>query len=457
MSGPPHCVELLITNIRYDYLVYYQIFSPDGAIESKCSFSEDDPFTGRAVAARITPPRTVQSIKRFLCKQEKISAVDDVDLLASALTGESKLSDQDRLQILSQDGPGSVADDPMALVIKNLPATVGGGTYGSIISEPANSPRPLKPFSPAQLQWQGHTSIVYSVVFSPDGTRIASGSYDKTISIWDVTTGRLANSPIVAKSGIYSVAWSPDGRRIVSGCLSSPYIQMWDVRTGASVSLPFKGHSDRVFSVAFSLDGRQIASGSGDKTIRIWDARLGKDLVGPMDGHTCYVQSVAFSPNGSRIASGSADATVRVWNSKTGQLVAGPFQGHSDWIRSVAFSPNGRWVVSASDDKDIRVRDTEEVAGTGSASLTSRCLRGHSDWVTSIAFRPDRPWIVSGSYDGTVRIWNFETGQEVSTLSLTQGQTSDVHKVWTIVISPKGDHIVAGTEGGWIYVWWQRV
>jgi WD40 repeat protein len=85
-------------------------------------------------------------------------------------------------------------------------------------------------------------------------------------------------------------------------------------------------------------------------------------------------------------------------------------------------------------------------------SSTSRCLQGHSSFVMSVAFGPDGQWIASGSRDGTVRVWNFETGQEVYTLS-TQGQISDLHRVNAIAVSPKGDHIVAGMYGGCIYAW----
>jgi hypothetical protein len=106
---------ILLTSMS---VVHYRVFYLDGAIESKYAFRADDPYTGRAVASRITPPHTVDLIKRFLCKQEGIPYSDKTSLFVS-LTCESELDDKDRLQVLSSGGPGWSADDPMALVIKD--------------------------------------------------------------------------------------------------------------------------------------------------------------------------------------------------------------------------------------------------------------------------------------------------------------------------------------------------
>jgi hypothetical protein len=106
---------MLLTSMS---VVHYRVFYLDGAIESKCAFRADDPYTGRAVASRITPPHTVDLIKRFLCKQEGIPYSDKTSLFVS-LTCESELDDKDRLQVLSGGGPGWSADDPMAIVIKD--------------------------------------------------------------------------------------------------------------------------------------------------------------------------------------------------------------------------------------------------------------------------------------------------------------------------------------------------
>ncbi|MEH2276781.1 MAG: ribosome assembly protein 4, partial [Nostoc sp.] len=100
---------------------------------------------------------------------------------------------------------------------------------------------------------EGHSSAVYSVVFSPDGQRLASASSDNTIKLWDVATGKAVQT--------------------------------------------LTGHSDVVRSVVFSPDGQRLASASADKTIKLWDVATGK-AVQTLTGHSDVVRSVVFSPDG---------------------------------------------------------------------------------------------------------------------------------------------------------------
>ena len=116
------------------------------------------------------------------------------------------------------------------------------------------------------------------------------------------------------------MAFSPDGTRIASGSDDST-VRLWDAHTGQPIGQPLTGHTDAVSSVAFSPDGTRIASGSGDDTVRLWDAHTGQPIGQPLTGHTDFVNSVAFSPDGTRIASGSGDNTVRLWDAATGQPV----------------------------------------------------------------------------------------------------------------------------------------
>jgi WD40 repeat protein len=118
----------------------------------------------------------------------------------------------------------------------------------------------------------GHTRDVNSVAFSPDGTRIASGSDDNTIRLWDTATGRPIGQPMTEQNdSVLSVAFSPDGTRIASGGRDER-IRLWDAASGQPIGQPMTGHRDDVFSVAFSPDGTRIVSGSGDGTVREWPA-----------------------------------------------------------------------------------------------------------------------------------------------------------------------------------------
>jgi WD40 repeat protein len=195
----------------------------------------------------------------------------------------------------------------------------------------------------------GHTDWVLSVAFSPDGRLLASGSFDDTIKLWEVASGRLVRTLTGHTDWVRSVAFSPDGRLLASGS-DDETIKLWEVASGSLVrSL---GHTAPVLSVAFSPDGRLLASGSY-KEIKLWDVATGS-LVRTLTGHTNWVLSVAFSPDGRLLASGSADKTIKLWEVASGSLVR-TLTGHTDWVRSVAFSPDGRLLASGSADKTIKL------------------------------------------------------------------------------------------------------
>src|SRR5258706_597006 len=155
------------------------------------------------------------------------------------------------------------------------------------------------------LEWTGHTGFIQSVCYSPDGTCVVSGSYDKKIRIWDAESGTVIGEPLTGHTaGVNSVAYSPDGRHSMSGSYGTT-IGICDGETGTAVGKPLAGHTGVVQSVAYSPDGRHIISGSDDSTIRIWDAETGAAVGNPLEGHTDWVRSVAYSPDGRHIISGS--------------------------------------------------------------------------------------------------------------------------------------------------------
>ncbi|MDB9444228.1 hypothetical protein PN497_23160 [Sphaerospermopsis kisseleviana CS-549] len=197
---------------------------------------------------------------------------------------------------------------------------------------------------------RGHSLRVDSVAYSPDGQTLASGSYDKTIKLWDVKTGNLLQTLTGHSLRVDSVAYSPDGQTLVSGS-DDKTIKLWNVRTGTL--LQTITDSNRVRSVAYSPDGQTLASGSGDKTIKLWNVKTGR-LLQTLTGHYDSVNSVAYSPDGQTLASGSFDETIKLWDVKTGNLLQ-TLTGHSNPVVSVAYSPDGQTLASGSKDGTIKI------------------------------------------------------------------------------------------------------
>ncbi|RYP19456.1 hypothetical protein DL767_009644 [Monosporascus sp. MG133] len=271
----------------------------------------------------------------------------------------------------------------------------------------------------------GHRDLVISVAFSPDGSRLASGSWDCTVKVWDAATGACLLMLEGHGDLVNSVTFSPDGRRLASGS-DDCTVKVWDAATGACLST-LAGHGDLVISVAFSPDGSRLASGSNDCTVKVWDAATGACLS-TLEGHGDSVKSVAFSPDGSRLASGSWDCTIKVWDAVTGAYLS-MLEGHRDLVYSVAFSPDGSRLASGSDDCAVKVWD----ATTGACLST---FEGHGDSVKSVAFSPDGSRLASGSWDCTVKVWDAATGACLSTLEGHGGS------VWSVAFSPDGNYLI---------------
>jgi hypothetical protein len=162
--------------------------------------------------------------------------------------------------------------------------------------------------------FDGHRNRVWSVAFSPDGKTLASGSWDRTIKLWDVSGGRLIRS--------------------------------------------FEGHGHDVNSVAFSPDVKTLASGSYDNTVRIWDLSSGRPIRS-FEGHSAGVRSVTFSPDGKTLASGSEDSTVKIWSTDTGELLISLL--HFDDGNWVALTPDNYYSSSAGASKYVTWRINDQV------------------------------------------------------------------------------------------------
>jgi hypothetical protein len=196
---------------------------------------------------------------------------------------------------------------------------------------------------------EGHTSSVEAICLLPDG-RLASGSGDRTIRLWDLATGAETARLEGHADSVRALCPLPDGR-LASGSHDNT-IRLWDVATGAETAR-LEGHTNWVRAALCLLPDGRLASGSDDNTIRLWDFATGAETA-RLEGHSGSVLALCPLPDG-RLASGSGDRTIRLWNVATGAETA-RLEGHTDWVRALCLLPDGR-LASGSQDNTIRLWD----------------------------------------------------------------------------------------------------
>jgi WD40 repeat protein/serine/threonine protein kinase len=275
---------------------------------------------------------------------------------------------------------------------------------------------------------RGHRNYVYIVNFSPDGSLIASSSWDDTVRLWDPLTGELL-ATFVAAQCYKAVGFTCDGTRLVALDASQPqYLSVWDSAAGLRLTAPRSASDESLFEIlqntnddslwrkysriaaggakiaphegqqyTSSRDGLQMASGADSGQIRIENIAA-ETTVAHIDAHDGRVFAVAFSPDGTRLISGGEDRTVKVWDLASGTQLAAT-SGHSGSVYSVNYSPDGSRIVSGGNDGTIRIWDAQTYE-----ELIE--LHGHTSYVHSVCFSPDGTMLASGSGDGTVRIWD---------------------------------------------------
>ena len=276
---------------------------------------------------------------------------------------------------------------------------------------------------------QGHSSIIGGCAFSPDGSRILSAAFDKTLKLWDLE-GYCLRTLLGHEDAVLSCAFSPDGSRILSAAFDST-LKLWDLEGNCIQTM--QGHEDEVQSCAFSPNGSRILSAAFDKTLKLWD--LKGNCLRTLLGHEGGVNSCAFNPDGSRILSASDDSTLKLWDLEGNCIQT--MQGHEGRVMSCAFSPDGSRILSAQD-KTFKIWDLE-----------GHCLKtllGHEDGVLSCAFSPNGNRILSAAVDSSLKLWDLE-GNCLRTL------LGHEDEVTSHAFSPDGSRILAATDDSTLKLW----
>ena len=304
---------------------------------------------------------------------------------------------------------------------------------------------------------------VSALAFSHDGTRLASGSTDKTVRLWD-TTKPDEWMTLQKHTGWTNVlAFSPDGKMLASGSTDKT-VQLWDTTTGDPLAT-LTGHINGITALAFSPDSTTLASGSADGTIRFWHAETGTPLTDHIIGHTQWMKAATFLQDSSTLASVAFNGEITFWDVKTSHKSTVHTAGHRDGFPTLAFSPDGTKLASVGADgraifeiisghplstwrADHLARLTDVSTGRELSTLE------FSGGIKHLTFSPDGKTVAFGSL-GEIHLWHTETGDKLI-MPLVDWEEADIHNmshVTALAFSSDGATLVSGTDQGKIQTW----
>ena len=240
-----------------------------------------------------------------------------------------------------------------------------------------------------------HRNTVNSIAFSPNGTRLLSGSDDYTTVVWDIPNKRrlttLSHITDRVRSQVKAVSFSSNGQMFAT---AGWHLKLWDIHTLREIRTI--RHSKWIVAVAFSYDGKFMAYGDANGQIIIINLQHQQEIT-QFRGDPNYITALEFSPNNQMIASAGHNGDVKLWRTSNWELV-GTLPTFST-VTDISFSPDSSNIVSV---------DYEEVnlwsISNGQNLVT---LRGHTGWVNATSFSPEGTSLTSGGSDGTLRLWDI--------------------------------------------------
>jgi WD40 repeat protein len=287
---------------------------------------------------------------------------------------------------------------------------------------------------------------------NPNEPIFASGSWDGSIHLWNLDTGKLLQALAAPEKksddfkDVAALAFTPDGNRLISASYDRT-IKIWELNTGKLLATlrkdtdrPHRSFNlgSKVEALALSSDGQVLASGDFDNHVYLWD------LQNPQSIHkfqtSSEVLSLAFSPNSWKLCCGCLDGTVYVWDlQKSLEL---KFTASKGFISSIVTSPDSQKIYSGDEYGAITIWDINTGVKIGTWPGQ------HKSAILTLAFHPQSPNVLASSgYDKKIIFWNLNSGRPLHKLSTDQGA------VTAIFFNKDGNILVAGDEFGNITLW----
>lgn len=261
----------------------------------------------------------------------------------------------------------------------------------------------------ARRALKGHNHFVSDIAISSDGQFALSGSWDATLRLWEIATGKSTRRFVGHTKDVLSVAFSADNRQIVSASRDRT-VKLWNTLGECKFTIIEDAHTEWVSCVRFPpvapAPGSTgvIVSAGWDKLVKVWNlsnCRLKNNLA----GHTGYLNTVTVSPDGSLCASGGKDGVAMLWDLLEGRRLYVLEAG--DIIHSLVFSPNRYWLVAATSTA-IKIWDleTKGMVDEIRLELPPAGKNAQVPYCTSLSWSADGSDLFAGYTDSTVRVYS---------------------------------------------------
>ena len=298
-------------------------------------------------------------------------------------------------------------------------------------------------------------SPIWSVQFSPDGRTLAVGKY-QWVELWDVETQKMINAYEPHAGRVRCIKFSEDGKTLFAGggsAAQSGEIKLWNVAT-EELMKTIEIHADTIESIAISPDNGKLLTASMDEFSAVIDLSLYDESLPINDQakwltqHVGRVLSTLYHPNGSFFVTGSEDKTLKVWDAKEHTVLVS-FDGNDDSVYSLAYADRENLIVSGSADNTVR---SWRITQTNSGETRGDPVRQFNQHEGPVYSVDCGIWngieiIASGSADTSVIIWNIRNGNRRRTFN------DATDEVYTVHISPDGNHVASGSRDGKVRIW----
>jgi tetratricopeptide (TPR) repeat protein len=289
-------------------------------------------------------------------------------------------------------GRAAITDHPKPVLAVALDATgqwlASGHADGMLCLRDLGSTAPSR-------RIQAHEQAVTGLAMNPEGTRVATCSWDRSVKLWDVRTGQMLAQRIHAESDLSAVAMARGGELLFFGgedgqvCIWSP---------GSDVSGQVGAHGNGVMAVAVTADGLRVVSGGMDAEVHVM-ALEEPGRRAPIEGHNRSVNCIAIRSDGRRVVTGGHDHLVLECDLESREIVHA-FHGHGDAVGCVALSADGRVAASGSRDRTVRFWDLERGAALSHLAFESE--------VWALAATPDLETLAVGELSGALSILTLD-------------------------------------------------